>query len=140
MYNVKMSLVIDITNILSEKNATIKWVKKELAKLQHNQSSTDRSLGDKDSQIAALIDWLTTGNNIIELVKIVMCIVNPLNIPGKEKKKEAEFLFTRILELVDTKNDINDYINLFDSFVETIIWARDGGLKKIKKNKCFFLA
>lgn len=123
-----MSLVIDITNILSEKNATIKWVKKELAKLQ-----------DKDGQITALIDWLTTGNNIIELVKIVMCIVNTLNIPGKEKKKEAEFLFTRILELVDTKNDINEYINLFNSFVETIIWARDGGLKKIKKNKCFFL-
>lgn len=128
-----MSLVIDITNILSEKNATIKWVKKELAKLQHNQSSSEAA------QIAALIDWLTTGNNIIELVKIVMCIVNTLNIPGKEKKKEAEFLFTRILELVDTKNDINEYINLFDSFVETIIWARDGGLKKIKKNKCFFL-
>lgn len=122
-----MSLIIDVTNILSEKNATVKWVKKELAKLQ-----------DKEGIITELIEWLETGNNIIELVKIVMRIVNPLNISGKEKKKEAEFLYTRILELVDTKNDINDYIGLFDSFVETIIWAKNGGLKK-NKNKCFFI-
>jgi hypothetical protein len=129
-----MSLIIDITNILSEKNATVKWVKKELSKLQHNQSKID-----KDGQIAALIQWLNEGKNIIDLVKIIMCIVNPLNIPGKQKKKEAEFLYIRILELVDTKNDINDYIDLFDSFVETIIWARNGGLKKIRKNKCFLI-
>jgi hypothetical protein len=122
-----MTLIIDVTNILSEKNATVKWVKKELAKLQ-----------DKEGIISELIEWLETGNNIIELVKIAMCIVNPLDISGKQKKKEAEFLYTRILELVDTKNDINDYIGLFDSFVETIIWAKNGGLKK-NKNKCFFM-
>jgi hypothetical protein len=122
-----MTLIIDVTNILSEKNATVKWVKKELAKLQ-----------DKEGIITDLIEWLETGNNIIELVKIVMRIVNPLDISGKQKKKEAEFLYTRILELVDTKNDINDYIGLFDSFVETIIWAKNGGLKK-NKNKCFFM-
>jgi hypothetical protein len=122
-----MTLIIDVTNILSEKNATVKWVKKELAKLQ-----------DKEGIISELIEWLETGNNIIELVKIAMRIVNPLDISGKQKKKEAEFLYTRILELVDTKNDINDYIGLFDSFVETIIWAKNGGLKK-NKNKCFFM-
>jgi hypothetical protein len=126
--------IIDVSNILSSNHHhNVKWARKELGKIK---SSSTKEQG----KIFDLIVWLnTTGDDVMELVKIVMSLVNDLDSSGATKKKEARFLFIKIMELIGHEDTLDFYLKIFDSAVEIIIWAKKGGLKDIadSSKSCF---
>lgn len=126
--------IIDISNILSNGHRNKRNVKHQLSKVKVGSEEERGKLFD-------LIAWINSnGTDIMELVKIVMNLVNPLETDGSSKKKEARFLFIQVLKLMDIQDhDLDFYLNLFDSAVEVIIWAKKGGLNKIVKQStgCF---
>jgi len=126
--------IIDIANVLSSGHSK-KTVKHQLSKIK---VGSDEERG----KLFELISWLgTNGNDIPGLIKIVMDLVNPLPTDGPSKKKEARFLFTQVLQLMDiTEKEFKFYLNLFDSTVEIIIWAKKGGLSKLKERTAKWFA
>jgi len=120
------SSIIDVSNILSSQKSS-RWVAKELGRVKVKTT-------DEQSKIFDLIIWLkSNGDDIMELVKIVMSLVNPLDSDGPTRKKEARFLFTKILEIAGQDDNLDFYLNIFDSAVEVIIWAKKGGLEHVIK-------
>ena len=126
--------IIDISNVLSTSHRSKRKVKHELTKIKVGSN-------DERGKLFDLIAWINTdGKDIIELVKIVMNLVNPLETGGASKKKEAKFLFVQVLKVMDVdEDDMEFYIDIFDSAVEVIIWAKKGGLDTIikKTGGCF---
>ena len=124
--------IIDISNVLST-GYKKRTVKHQLSKIKTG-SEQERSI------LFELIAWLNTdGDDIIELIKIVMKLVNPLKTDGRGKKKEAKFLFIQVIKLLDIDDaDLPFYTNIFESAVEVIVWAKKGGLGgAAKKSGCF---
>lgn len=126
--------IIDISNILSSGHHSKRTVKHQLSKVKVGSE-------EERSKLFNLITWLNSnGDDVMELVKIVMELVNPLETDGSSKKKEARFLYTQVLKLMDVEeDDMSFYLNLFDSGVEVIIWAKKGGLTKVVQHTsgCF---
>lgn len=104
-----------ISNILAS-NKSRHWVQHELKKIHTEES-------------AQLVEWLSNPNDIIELIQILMKLVNQFLISGPERKKEARFLFIKILQCCSIDN-VDFYVQIFDSTVELAIWAKNGGLKR----------
>ena len=122
-----MSSIIDIIGILSQ-DKNPKWIKKELMKIDTKDAQEQQIILD-------LVIWFSENkDDVVELVRILMSLVNPLDTAGSSKKKEARFLFQQILKIVGIKKNIEFYLDIYDSTVEVIIWAKKGGLKEAVKS------
>lgn len=108
--------------------------------VRHKLMNMHPNTEEEKNTIFDLVSWLSTnGDDVMGLIKIVMNIVNSEEIGGAYKKREATLLFKEILGLMDVNEDNMDfYMKLFDSGVEVIIWAKNGGLGNMaEKTGCF---
>lgn len=93
----------------------------------------------RDEYLLALTNLFGDTHNIGVIVTLLMKEVNTCTeMSGSQKKIYAEKLFSKIIEY-SSLDDANKQLSLyaFSGIVEAVIWARNGGLEKMKKRCCF---